>query len=127
MRAYQGTHHVDDLSGHDGDWAASRAPGETLTALVKLAGRSFVPMMQANAAALASGQKLFHFPVDNAPLSSFSMPYKLFCWLWLKQMYTDLPAPDRDARGPPLEDAGFLPVLNFGPGEEERVLVFGMM
>lgn len=127
VRTYQWTQYTDDLSGHDGDWAASRAPNETLTALVKLAGRSFVPMMTANAAAIAADEKRVNFTVDNVQLNSFAMPYKQACWLWLKKMHADLPAADRESLQPLLEDAGFLPALSFAPGEAERVPAFGMM
>ena len=47
VRLFQWTQYMDDLSGHEGNWAADRAPGDTVSALVKLAGRSLLPMMAA--------------------------------------------------------------------------------
>jgi len=54
LRSLQ-TQYMDDLSGHEGNWATDRAPGETVSALVKLAGRSLLPMMVAVSAAVAEG------------------------------------------------------------------------
>jgi hypothetical protein len=84
-------------------------------------------MMQANARAIAAGEKLVKFPVDNVTLNSVAMPYKLSCWLWLKQMFAELPEQDREALRPLLEESGFWPALAFEAGEEKRVPVFGLM
>jgi hypothetical protein len=48
------------------------------------------------------------------------------CWLWLKQMFADLPYGDRQILRPLLEEAGFWKALAFVPGEAERVPPFAM-
>ncbi len=127
VRTFQWVQSTDDLSGHDGEWATTRTPGEAVKALVRLAGRSFLPMMLANARALAEGEKLVRFSVDGVTLTSMAMPYKRACWLWLKQMFAALPEAERESLHPLLDEAGFRSALVFAPGEAERVPAFGMM
>ena len=60
------------------------------------------------------------------PLSRVVLPYPIHCWLWLKQMFADLPESDRGSVLPLLEEARFWPALAFAPGEAERVPTFAM-
>lgn len=127
VRLYQWTHYVDDLSGHDGDWSANRQPGDTVCALVKLAGRSLLPMMVAVAEAVAAGKPLAVYQIDGVQMTGIARPYPANCWLWLKQMFAGLPDDERQRLKPLLEEAGFWNALAFGPGEAERVPAFTMI
>ncbi len=126
VRVFQWTQYMDDLSGHEGNWATDREPGDTARALVKLAGRSLLPMMVAVGAAVAEGKPLAVYPVDGVELTSIARPYPAHCWLWLKQMFAGLPYGDRQVLRPLLEEAGFWKALAFAPGEAERVPAFAM-
>ena len=54
------------------------------------------------------------------------LPYPVHTWLWLKQMFAELPEGDRQSLRPLLEEAGFWSALAFAPGEAERVPKFAM-
>ena len=118
--------HMDDLSGHDGNWSTDREPGETTRALVKLAGRTLLPMMLAISAAVAESKPLAVYPVEGTQMTSIARPYPANCWLWLKQMFAALPYGERQVLRPLLEEAGFWNALAFRPGEAERVPAFTM-
>jgi hypothetical protein len=126
VRLFQWTYYVDDLSGHDGEWSEGGVPGETVQALVKLAGQSVLPMMLALAQAQVRGEQLASYNVDGVRLSRIVLPYPVHCWLWQKQMFAGLSDDDRQALRPLLEEAGFWPALAFAPGEAERVPPFAM-
>jgi glutathione S-transferase len=126
IRVYQWTHYVDDLSGHDGEWSQEGSGGNAVRALVKLAGRSMLPMMLALAQALARGEHLAKYEVDGVHLSRIVLPYPVHTWLWLKRMFAELPDQDRQSLKPLLEQAGFWQALAFAPGEAERVPAFAM-
>lgn len=128
VRLFQWTHYADDLSGHDGEWqAAGGAANPTVRALVALAGRSLLPMLQAMAGALARGEPLARYAVDGVALQRMVLPYPVTCWLWLKQMFAALPYGERAALRPLLEETGFWQALAFVPGEAERVPPFAMI
>jgi len=126
VRLFQWTHYVDDLSGHDGAWSNAGAPGETVRALVKLAGRSLLPMMTAVSDAAARNQQPASYEVEGVRITGFARPDVARCWLWLKQMFAELPYGDRQILRPLLEEAGFWNALAFAPGEAERVPPFAM-
>ncbi|HLI66895.1 MAG TPA: glutathione S-transferase family protein [Caulobacteraceae bacterium] len=124
VRLYQWIQYVDDLSGHEGEtWAE---PGATVEALVRLAGRSMVPMMAATAAAYDARSNQARYDVGGVTLTSIARPYTRNCWLWLKQMWAGLSDTDREALTPLLAEAGFLPALAFRPGEAKSVPPFQM-
>lgn len=126
VRLFQWTQYIDDLSGHDGNWSTDREPGETVRAMVKLAGRTLLPMMLAVSAAVAEGKPLAVYQIEGVQMTSIARPYPAYCWLWLKQMFADLPYGERQVLRPLLEEAGFWKVLAFAPGEAERVPAFAM-
>lgn len=125
VRLFQWTQYVDDLSGHDGAW--SNAPiNETVRALVKLAGRSLLPMMVAVNDAVTRGQQPASYEVEGVRITGLARPDVARCWLWLKQMFAELPYGERQILRPLLEEAGFWNALAFAPGEAERVPAFAM-
>jgi glutathione S-transferase len=126
VRLFQWTYYVDDLSGHDGDWSQAPAPSDTVSALVKLAGRSLLPMLVAVSEAVDRGQPLATYAIDGVRLSGIARPYPAACWRWLKQMFAELPGQDREGLRGLLEESGFWQALPFAPGEAERVPAFAM-
>lgn len=124
MRTFQWTLYMDDLSGHDGDWSAGRAIGETAGALIALAAEGFLPFMLANQAAVAAGDRSVAFAVRGAEVKAFARPYPAAVWLWLKQMYAALAPADRAALAPLLEPTGFAAALQAAPGELEAAAPF---
>lgn len=126
VRLFQWTYYADDLSGHEGEWSSDATAGDTMRAVVKLAGASLLPMLLALAAAHARGEHLAQYEVEGVRLSRIVLPYPVKCWMWLKQMFAQLPEHDRQSLRPLLEEAGFWPVLAFAPGEAERVPAFAM-
>jgi glutathione S-transferase len=126
VRVYQWTYYLDDLSGHDGAWSQDALGGTAVRALVTLAGRSMLPMMLALARAHAAGEHLATYEVDGVRLNRIVLPYPVHCWLWLKQMFAELPEIERQSLKPLLEEAGFWQALPFAPGEAERVPAFAM-
>jgi glutathione S-transferase len=126
MRTYQWVHYTDDLSGHEGEWASEPEFGATLQALVRLAGKSFLPMMLATSEALARREGRVVFDVAGRQITSFARPYTGKCWLWLKQMFVELSEAERESLRTLLVETGFWDALEFRPGEEERVRPFAM-
>jgi glutathione S-transferase len=126
VRLFQWTQYMDDLSGHEGDWSDIRQPTETVRALVKLAGRSLLPMLVAVAEAVAAAKPLAVYGIEDVEMTGIARPYPAHCWLWLKKMFAELPETDRQALRPLLEEAGFWSALAFAPGEAERVPAFAM-
>lgn len=125
VRTYQWTHWVDDLSGHQGDWAPDPAPDQTLAELIALAGGGFRAMMLASAEAAGRGELRCAFEVGGVTLASVARPYTVDCWRWLKAMFADLSEADREGLRPVLEPAGFWEVLALAPGEAELIKPFG--
>ena len=126
VRLFQWVHYMDDLSGHDGDWSSARAPTGTVRALLALAAQSLLPMMLAVSRAVARGEQIASYEVDGVRLTGIARPYPAHCWLWLKQMFAELPEEERQSLRGLLEEAGFRSVLAFAPGESERVPRFSM-
>ena len=125
VRLFQWTQYADDLSGHDGAWSVA-AINETVRALVNLAGRSLLPMMIAVNDAVLRGQQPASYEVEGVRITGFGRPEVARCWLWLKQMFAELPYGERQILRPLLEESGFWNALAFAPGEAERVPAFSM-
>ncbi len=89
---------VDDLSGHepaDEQWASGRALPETLLALLAEAGRTYVPVMLANARALLSKSEQVETEIDGRPWVQNAFPYQAKCLTWLRQEFAALSSGDQ--------------------------------
>jgi glutathione S-transferase len=89
---------VEDLSGvepQDGDWIAADATPPTLKALLAEMGRTYGPVMLANAAALATGQAEVRAEVEGLPWTQPPFPYQAKCLQWLRASRGALAEPDR--------------------------------
>jgi len=98
-RVYAWTEVMDDLSGLDvdeGGWL-SREQLPVLRPLLEEIGRGYVPVMLANADALASGADAVRTQVDGQPWEQRPFPYQGKCLQWLRASYHRLDAADRAA------------------------------
>lgn len=90
---YRWLDHIDDLSGVEGDWAAE--PGNAALQIAEIAGEVYAPFLEANAAALDSGEDAFAIEVRGMPYSQGTFKYQAKCLADLRQRYGDLSPEDR--------------------------------
>lgn len=92
-RAFAWVDIVDDLSGleaADDGWIDARDPPQTLKALLVEAGRTYVPVMLANARAAAAGKATVETEIDGLAWSQQTFPYQVKCVQWLRQSFAGL-------------------------------------
>ncbi|MGL4541946.1 MAG: glutathione S-transferase N-terminal domain-containing protein [Polymorphobacter sp.] len=95
-RVYTWVDIVEDLSGLEpGDWLDLGAPQPTLKALLGEIGRTYVPVLLANGAALAAQAADFETQVDGQRWAQPTFPYHGKCLMALRAQHAALPA---DAR-----------------------------
>ncbi len=113
-RVYAWVGIMEDLSGfeppEEGCFDIGALP-ETLTALLAEIGRVYVPVMLANARALATGANEVDAVVDDKPWRQPPFPYQGKCLKWLRDAYAALPAKSRGAVDPILEASGCAPAV----------------
>jgi len=105
---------AEDLSGLepvDGDWLASAAVPGTLLALLGEIGRTYVPVMQANLAAVQAGASVVEAEVDGAKWQQQPFPYQAKCVRWLREAFAGLDAGHRRILEPLLADSGCLRLI----------------
>jgi len=98
-QVYAWTSVVDDLSGLEprrDDWFDRNALPETLKALLAEVGRTYVPALLANAAAIDGGADEVQTEIDGKPWVQKPFPYQARCLQWLRQAYVGLEGEDRD-------------------------------
>ena len=108
-RVYAWVTVVEDLTGVEpapGDWFTRDTCPETLLALLAEAGRTYAPVMLANARAAAAGEETFSLTVDGAEWSQRTFPYQVKCVRWLREAYSALAPDDRAAADAALEGTG---------------------
>ena len=89
---------VDDLSGldpADDDWIARDEVPETLSALLAEAGKTYVPVLLANAKAVDAGAEQVQAEVDGEAWVQQPFPYQAKCLQWVRQEYGRLDPADR--------------------------------
>ena len=89
---------ADDLSGlepAEGDWVASDALPDTLRDLLAEVGRTYVPVMMANARAAAAGEETFSVDLDGVVWEQRTFPYQAKCVRWLREAHASLGDADR--------------------------------
>lgn len=90
---------VEDLSGlepKEADWLPAAAIPPTLRAIFAEMGRGYVPVMLANAAAVASRAAKVETEVDGRPWVQEPFPYQARCVNWIREGFAAL---DAQARG----------------------------
>lgn len=113
-RIHAWTSMVEDLSGLEPraeDWIASDAIPETLIALLTEIGRTYVPVMLANARAVVQGLDTVEAVVDDAKWEQTPFPYQAKCVGWIREEFNQLQAKDRDLVRAILGPTGVLPLL----------------
>ena len=89
---------VEDLSGlepGEEDWVGRGEVPETLRALLVEVGRTYVPVMLANARAIDSNADQVIAEVDGEPWTQRPFPYQAKCLQWVRQEYARLDGADR--------------------------------
>ncbi len=84
---------VDDLSGlepTESDWITFADIPDTIKAMLQEIGRVYVPVLLANAAALASGTEKVETEVDGRRWVQEPFPYQGRCLQWLRDEYAKL-------------------------------------
>ena len=84
---------LEDLSGAEpqvDEWLDPSQPPESLLALLREAGRTYVPVMLANAHALARGDGQVNCVVDGVAWRQQAFPYQGKCVRWLREEHQAL-------------------------------------
>ena len=108
---------VDDLSGltpGDADWHSRDALPDTLRALLAEVGRTYVPVMLANARAFEDGAETVEAEVEGLPWVQKPFPYQAKCLQWVRQEYAHLDLADRAPVDAVLEGTGCEALLRQG-------------
>lgn len=88
---------MEDLSGLDPaseDWISLDNARESLGPLLKEIGRTYAPVMLANAKAVLAGEKTFETTVDGAPWTQPTFKYQAKSLGWVREAYFDLKSAD---------------------------------
>ena len=91
---------VEDLCGlevADEDWFEPAKVASELRDLLIEIGRTYVPVMLANAAAINAGGEEFEAEVDGQRWAQPTFPYQAKCLQWIREAYFALDTEDRNA------------------------------
>ena len=113
-RVYAWVGLVEDLSGLapvDEQWTARDALPETLLAVLREVGRTYVPVMLANARALAANAPQVETEVDGQPWVQNPFPYQGKCLRWLREEFAALSAADQALAADILERCACAPLI----------------
>ncbi len=91
-------HTTEDLSGlepAEEHWIAADVPPASLRALLEEVGRTYAPVLLANAHAIDTGTEQVETTIDGRPWVQRPFPYQAKCLQWVRQEYARL---DDDAR-----------------------------
>lgn len=116
-RVYAWVDVMEDLSGldpRDDDWLDSHALPATLKDMLRLAGRVYVPLLVANAAAVNAGKARVETEIDGAPWVQEPNAYQAKCLLWLRRSFAELEAADAAAGRALLAETGCSFLLDGG-------------
>ena len=100
---------VDDLSGlepAESDWFDRDRLPDTLTGLLGEIGRTYAPVLLANAAAVDTGATQVETEIDGKPWVQQPYPYQARCLQWLRGAYVALEGDDRGRVDQLLEGTG---------------------
>ncbi len=113
-RVYAWVGLVEDLSGMEpgpDDWLPREALGSSLLALLQEVGRTYVPVMLANARAVAAGQPQVHCVLGDVPWQQQAFPYQAKCVRWLREERLALGNPERREVDRILDGTGCMPLF----------------
>jgi len=89
--------HVDDASGYDGAWTTDAVDTGAVSALLAMAGDTYLPFLAANAAAQAAGETTFSLEIEGARFEQGVFGYQAKCLMTLRTHWAELDA-DAQAR-----------------------------
>ena len=99
-RVYAWVSMTEDLSGLEPkqeQWLKGSDVPRTLSAIFHEMGRTYVPVMLANAAAYRTGEPKVECIVDGKPWQQTTFTYQAHCVDWIREEYAKLDEPDRCA------------------------------
>jgi hypothetical protein len=103
---------LDDASGVEGDWLDPRSPlPETLTALLRHCGETYLPFLAANTRALQEGRDEVALDILGRPYAQAPFRYQGKCHDALRKKLAALPGEVRRRLDPVLEQTGCLRYL----------------
>ena len=105
-RIYAWCDNVEDLSGMEPkqeDWLQVDAIPESLIALLKEIGRTYVPYLIANNTALEAGQEQWEAEINGSVWAQASFPYQAKCLAWIREEFSKLTDEDQDTLADLLE------------------------
>ena len=108
-RVHAWTDLVDDLSGNPAgpeDWLSVEECSTGLQGLLNEIGRTYVPFLLANAAALESGAEQVETEIDNQAWVQPVFPYQVKCLLEIRAVFDNLGASDQAMARQILSDTG---------------------
>jgi len=97
-RVYSWVSLTEDLSGLEPKqehWLSGSDLPQTLTALLHEMGRTYVPVMLANAAAYGAGESKVECIVDDEPWQQRTFAYQAHCVDWIREEYNALDSAER--------------------------------
>lgn len=100
--------HLDDLSGHDGDWGP---PGPMVRPLLALVGEVYLPFLVANAAALEAGAPELRFSAMGHDFVQPPFRYQARCLAALRAAHAALDGDPRRRADALLAETGCLALL----------------
>ena len=89
---------VEELSGlepKEDDWTQRDAVPATLAGILGEIGRTHVPFLLANDAAIERGEKTVECTIDGRPWTQQTFPYQKKCLAWLREEYDTLSDDER--------------------------------
>lgn len=100
---------MEDMSGlspQDDDWFEASNIKVALGPLLTEIGRTYTPVMLANAKAVMAGEKTFDTEVDGAPWTQPTFKYQAKTLGWIREAYFDLKSADQKQVDQILEGSG---------------------
>jgi len=100
---------LEDLSGLEpvqGDWASADALSPTLLALLSELAQGYLPVLLANARALAQGEKQMRADLPTGRWQQAVVPYQAKCLRWLREQFSALDEKAKSRAHEILETAG---------------------
>jgi glutathione S-transferase len=100
---------MEDLSGlepSEADWFDPHGLPESLRDLLTEIGRTYVPALLANAAAIDQGATEVETEIDGKPWRQEPFPYQAKCLQWLRQAYVQLQDEERERAAAVLDGTG---------------------
>ncbi len=108
-RVYAWTGLLDDLSGlepSEQDWTTPDRIPATLAALLSEVGRTYVPLLLANARALLAGDKHIDTVIDGQRCELQTVTYQGKCLRWLREEFASLGSNDQEVATELLQRTG---------------------